>query len=324
MNILITRHDKIGDFILTLPMIKIAKEQLPNTNIIVLVSKVNYELSKSLEFIDDVILYEDDVYNLAKAIKKKNIDVSISAFTDTKLALALFISGVKKRYAPATKIAQIFSNNRVSQRRSQVKMREFEYNIELLKAFNSNISSNFKKPLLTFNQNDKQAQLDLFKEKFNISQKFRYVVFHPGFGGSSDGNLTLDDFIKLARSISLKKDIKIVFTFGPDDQKAREYIEDSLDFDAILFDSNLTLINFCKLLSNFEIFVSTSTGPMHLAAAVNIKTVSFFGDSLFASAKRWGPVNEIEFQHNYCVPTNYGRKLYLEIENKLGELTDDK
>lgn len=47
MNLLITRHDKIGDYVLTLPMIKIAKQQLVDTKIIVLVSKVNYEFSKN-------------------------------------------------------------------------------------------------------------------------------------------------------------------------------------------------------------------------------------------------------------------------------------
>ena len=54
--------------------------------------------------------------------------MSISAFTDKKVALALFLAGVKKRIAPATKFAQIFSNIRVKQRRSRVEKREIEYN----------------------------------------------------------------------------------------------------------------------------------------------------------------------------------------------------
>jgi len=317
MNLLISRHDKIGDFILSLPMIKIAKEQLINTKIIVLVSKVNYEFAQSLDFVDDVILYDNTIFTLAKKIKEKNIDVSISAFTDTKLAIALLFAGVKKRYSPATKLAQIFSNYRIEQRRSQVKMKEFEYNIELLKAFEPNIKSSFKKPLLVFTEQEKQEQLNLFKKQFHITKDFRYIVFHPGFGGSSDGNLTLDDYIKLAKSISDKADIKIVFTFGPDDAKGKEYIIKHIDFDAILFDSTLLLNDFCKLLSNFEIFVSTSTGPMHLAGAVNIKTISFFGDTLFASDKRWATISEEKKQNNFMIPEHYTKELYHKIEMKL-------
>jgi len=323
VNLLISRHDKIGDFVLTLPMIKIAKQQLEDTKIIVLVSRINYELAQSLDFIDDVILYEDAVFSLAKKIKEKNIDVSISVFTDTKLAIALLFAGVKKRYAPATKIAQLFSNYRVPQRRSQVKMREFEYNIELLKAFASNVKSVFEKPLLEFTKNEKKEQFGVFKKQFGITKNFRYVAFHPGFGGSSDGNLILDDYIKLAQSISSKNDIKIVFTFGPDDFKSKEYIQKKIDFDAILYDSRLSLIDFCKLLSNFEVFISTSTGPMHLAGAVNIKTISFFGESLFASDKRWATISDEKNQNNFMLSENYTRELYGKIEKNLSSIIEE-
>ena len=115
MNILITRHDKIGDFCTTLPMFKILKEQT-NYKVIALVSKVNYEFAKELEFIDDVILYHDNPLVLDKRIKQKNIDISISAFIENSLGLALILAGVKKRYAPATKIAQIFFNKRVDRK----------------------------------------------------------------------------------------------------------------------------------------------------------------------------------------------------------------
>lgn len=320
MNILITRHDKIGDFVLTLPTYQLAKNSIKDVNVIALVSKVNYEFAKSIHFIDDVILYEDNLFKLIKKIKEKNIDVSISAFTDTKLALALLLSGIKKRYAPATKIAQIFSNYRITQRRSQVKKTEALYNLELLQKFDNSVNSEFEKPLLKFSNEEKTEQLNTFRHEFQITDDYKYVVFHPGFGGSSDGNLILDDYIKLAKSISNEEDIKAVFTFGPDDLESKKYIESKIDFDVLLFESKLSLINFCKLLSNFEVFVSTSTGPMHLAGAVNIKTVSFFGDSLFASAKRWATVSCEEKQNNYSIPSNYDETLYTTIETRLKEI----
>ncbi len=320
MNLLITRHDKIGDFVLTLPTFKVAKNSIKDTRIIALVSKVNYEFAKNIDFIDDVILYEDDLFLLVKNIKEKNIDVSISAFTDTKLALALLLSGIKKRYAPATKIAQIFSNYRIKQRRSQVRKTEALYNLELLQNYDNNVNIEFEKPLLKFSQKEKDEELDIFKNKFKINKNYKYIVFHPGYGGSSDGNLTIDDYISLAKSVCSEENIKVVFTFGPDDLENKEYIEKNIDFEVILFESKLSLINFCKLLSNFDVFVSTSTGPMHLAGAVDIKTISFFGDSLFASAKRWATISQSKNQNNYSIPANYDKQLYLDIQNRLKEI----
>lgn len=319
MNLLISRHDKIGDFVLTLPILQVAKNQIPNVKVIALVSKVNYELASSMEFIDEVILYDENLFTLIKRIKDKNIDVSISAFTDTKLAIALLLAGVKKRYAPATKIAQVFSNYRVKQRRSQVKMTESEYNLDLLKSFVPNLNIEYTKPLLKFPKKEVDSILSQFKNEVKIDDDYKYIAFHPGFGGSSDGNLTLDDYIKLAKSISDKEGIKIVFTFGPDDKSSKEYIKSKIDFDVILYESKLSLVDFCKLLCSFELFVSTSTGPMHLAGAVNINTLSFFGESLFASSKRWATINEKEKQNNFSVPENYDRELYEKIENRLNQ-----
>lgn len=262
-----------------------------------------------------MILYDDSPIELAKKIREKKIDIAIMSFLDTKIALATLLAGIKTRVAPATKIAQIFVNKRIKQRRSQVKMREFEYNIELLKAVFPEINTQFTKPVLEFTQDEKHQIYSDFRQKFNIDQDANIVCFHSGFGGSSDGNLTIDDYIKLARGISGSH--KIVFSFGPDDNEAYSYIKEHLDFDAILWRSDLSLIDFAKLLSNFKLFVSTSTGPMHLAGAVNTPTMSFFGNTLFASDKRWGTINDT--QMNFCIDKDYDEAIYFQIEQKLRE-----
>lgn len=303
MNLLITRHDKIGDFVVTLPLFKAIKEQYPSTKLTALVSKINFEFAKSLDFIDDVILYnKNDLEKTLQDIKIRNFDISLSAYIDTDLGKLLFKSRIKKRVAPATKIAQFFFNKRIKQRRSKVEKTEWQYNLDLAKAIFPNIKLDFTRPLL----------------KFNVKKEKR-VIFHAGFGGSSDGNLTLDDYISLARSIK-NSDYEVVFSFGPDDEKSKEYIKENLDFKVIIYDSKGTLLEFAKYIASSFLFVSTSTGPMHLAGASNTKTLTFFGDSLFASSKRWATISNKENQNNFMLDKNYTRDDYLKIENRLKEI----
>jgi len=302
MNILITRHDKIGDFITALPMCKVLKEQTDH-KIVMLVSKVNAPLARELDFIDDVIEYSDDTVPLLKEIKCYHFDVSISAYIDVTLGKILFRSRIPIRIAPATKIAQIFFNKRVKQRRSLVEKREFEYNLDLLKAFEGELKLEFKRPLL---------KVSILKE----TEPF--IIFHPGFGGSSEGNLTLDDYLKLAKKAS--EFIDVVFSFGPDDEVSKKYIQEKLDFKASIRDDFKNLMAFTTFIASSKLFVSTSTGPMHLAGMTNTRTLSFFGDTLFASARRWGTISDEHCQHNFTVRKNYNAVLYEEIENKLIEL----
>lgn len=304
MNLLITRHDKIGDFIVTLPLFKAIKEQYPKTKLTALVSKVNFDLAKKMSFIDNVILYDKNNLELTlKQIKDKKFDASISCFIDTTLGKLLFKSRIKKRVAPATKIAQIFFNKRAKQRRSRVDKTEWQYNLDLAKSLFPDIKLEFTKPLL----------------KFEVKKEKR-VVFHPGFGGSSDGNLSLDDYISLAKKVS-ETSYDIVFTFGPDDQNSKEYISsklNTLEKERIeLLDSKMSLLEFTKYLAQSYLFVSTSTGPMHLAGAVNTKTISFFGDTLFASSKRWATISESTNQNNFMLSSNYTIDDYKKIEQTI-------
>jgi ADP-heptose:LPS heptosyltransferase len=302
MTILITRHDKIGDFIIALPMAKILKEQT-DAKIVFLVSKTNVTLAKKFNFIDEVIEYTTNSLTLLFRLNYIKADISISAYIDTHLGLCLFLAKIPIRIAPATKLAQIFFNNRLKQRRSEVKKTETIYNLDLLHKFDNNLNLNFDKPLLKLN-----------------TKKENFIIFHCGFGGSSDGNLKLDDYIKLA--IKISKKIDVIFTFGPDDNQSKEYIKNNMvpNKNISIKDNFRTLYDFTVFISKCKVFISTSTGPMHLAGLTNTTTLSFFGINLFASSKRWATISDKKYQNNYEVPISYDNKFYNKIENKLMEL----
>jgi ADP-heptose:LPS heptosyltransferase len=115
------------------------------------------------------------------------------------------------------------------------------------------------------------------------------------------GNISEDDYIDLARLASKKDGVKPLFTFGPNEYDLKERIEKKVDFDAVFYESKDGILNFAKLISSFSCFVATSTGTLQLAGALNIQTFGFFGDTLIASPKRWGTLNDEDRQHNYTI-----------------------
>jgi len=142
LNILVVRTDKLGDFITALPAMYVLKQYNPQNRIIACISPINEALAKSCEFIDEVIVDDSksSVFGLIKKLKNAKIDASITLFSNTRVAFAQFVARIPQRIAPATKIAQIFYTDRVKQKRSEVKMAEFEYNLELTKTLFSEIN----------------------------------------------------------------------------------------------------------------------------------------------------------------------------------------
>ncbi|MFA5216024.1 glycosyltransferase family 9 protein [Sulfuricurvum sp.] len=300
MNILVVRNDKLGDFITALPTLYVLKHHNRANRIIALVAPMNRTLAESCDFIDEVIVDSgEDILELAYKIKQANIDASITLFSNTRVALAQWIARIPIRIAPATKIAQLFYNRRITQRRSEVKMGEFEYNLQLAKALFPEISLDFPKPLLAF-----EGAAEVY-ESFCAAQRITkpVVAFHPGFGGSSDANWTLKEYIELVKIAEVDQTVDVVMTFGPDEEKlyneAKGYLAESR---VVLYRSAGSVVDFATLLSCFKLFISTSTGTYHLASAVGCETFTFFGDSRFASALRWKSIGEESKQHHFMIP----------------------
>lgn len=308
MNILVVRTDKLGDFITALPTLYVLKNHNPSNKIIACVAPLNEELAKSCDFIDSVIVDDtkNSIFSLVQKLHKEKIDASITLFSNTRVALAQFLAFIPKRIAPATKIAQIFYNKKVKQRRSKVEMAEFEYNLELTKALFTNINLHYPQPLLEV-------------ETKKLSTK-KTIAFHVGFGGSSDANLTLDEYTKLIDVVLQQRRYHVVLTFGPDEKELMQTMQSKLQSkDVEFYLSQGGIVEFAKILKGFELFVSTSTGTYHLASLVGTKTLTFFADSLFASPKRWRGVGDINLQKNIILSQSNKEEILQEITTYLQE-----
>jgi len=303
MNILIVRNDKLGDFVTALPTMYVLKQYNVNNKIIACVAPMNKTLAQSMPFIDEVVVDDtESAFELSKKLKPLNIDASITLFSNTKVAFAQFLASIKIRIAPATKIAQIFYNKRVRQRRSKVKMAEFEYNLELTKSLFPDINLKFPSPLVKIDEEKKKKALYAFAQKYAISTDKKIIAFHPGFGGSSDANWTIEEYIELAELLINKDNLHVVFTFGPGEDNLYEIVKKASLKDVVLYKSEGTIMDFATLISNFQLFISTSTGTYHLAAMVGTPTMTFFADTLFASSKRWKSISDEKLQKNRMIP----------------------
>ena len=303
MNILVVRTDKLGDFITALPAIYVLKHYSPKNRVSVLVTPLNVALAKSCGFIDEVLVDDGKmgIIALASMLRKKRFDASVTLFSNTRVAVAQFLARIPKRIAPATKIAQIFYNRRIVQRRSEVKMAEFEYNLALTQALYDDISLEYPKPLCRFE--DAHKIYEVFCANNDISRDV--VAFHVGFGGSSDANWNLDEYEELIRLVLGKEKYQVVLTFGPDEKELYEQMQLRLMGEDVVFYLSLDgLVYFAKLVSSFKVFISTSTGTYHLASLVGTPTITFFADTLFASAKRWKSVGDEKLQKHFMLPSD--------------------
>jgi ADP-heptose:LPS heptosyltransferase len=314
MKILVIRNDKLGDFMLAWPAISLLKQQYTESVITALVPSYTKPIAQLCPWIDDIIIDErKGVLNLGKAIKQRHFDASISLFSELRIAAALWLARVPVRVGPATKIAQIFLNRRLRQKRSLSLKPEFEYNIDLSKYFiqlNGDTPVDpAQPPFLTL---DTKATLkNQYISENNIPGNKKLVLIHPGSGGSAV-NLSIEQYAQLANKIALSTDVHFVITAGPDEIENARALSDLLpSHSRNVYHSLNGLANFAHFINIGDLFISGSTGPLHIAGALNIPTAAFYPARRSATALRWQTLNE------KCMRRSFSPDVYIKSATTL-------
>ena len=85
-SIIISRTDKIGDLVLSVPAISTIKKMYPKAKLYVLVRKYNMEVVKGFTFIDGVLAIDDYSKNeLYKKLKQIKADIFIALYSDNQV-----------------------------------------------------------------------------------------------------------------------------------------------------------------------------------------------------------------------------------------------
>ncbi|MDH5387059.1 MAG: glycosyltransferase family 9 protein [Gammaproteobacteria bacterium] len=313
-KILVIRNDKLGDFMLAWPALSLLKKQYPESTITILIPSYTKPMAEICPWIDSIII--DDVHStalkdalhLSKKIKTLNFDVSISLFSELRTALALWLARVPERLGPATKIAQLFLNLRLKQKRSLSLKPEYEYNTDLVRHF---ISLQGDRPLdsqeppyLKFNQQEIIDLRQAYMDEHNIDNGYKLVFIHAGSGGSAI-NLSLQQFADLAIHLNKSTRLHFILTAGPDELDIASRLSELMHGTSHnIYHSTEGLINFSRLISICDLFISGSTGPLHIAGALNVCTVAFYPARRSATPLRWQTLNSEE-KRIYFTPDSY-------------------
>jgi heptosyltransferase-2 len=111
------------------------------------------------------------------------------------------------------------------------------------------------------------------------------VGVHPGAYYESQRWLP-EYFADLINKIEKQNKFAVVLFYGPEDIHSVKIIEKMIKTDVPTFNS-LDLRKFISLQSLCKVFICNNSGPLHLAVAQKIPTISFMGPT---EKKRWMPI----------------------------------
>lgn len=294
-RILVVRNDKLGDFMLAWPALALLKRSLPQASLSVLVPAYTRDLARLCPWIDTVLTDPDDLHQLTR----DRFDAVLTLFSTGRIGWQVFRGRIPVRVAPATKLAQVFYNHRVVQRRSRSEKPEYVYNLDLAEALLQRLGGHAVDQAAPYWPLSAEA---VSQERVRLAAALRidpshpWFFVHPGSGGSAN-NVSIAQYAELVQQIdrrgaALPGPIQWVFTCGPGEEaKAEELQRRCAGLPCVVYRSSDGLAAFARSLSSAQLLVAGSTGPLHVAGALDVPTVGFFPSKRSATALRWRPCN---------------------------------
>lgn len=317
-KILVIRNDKLGDFTLALPSFALLKASLPSCQLTALVPAYTRDVAELCPAIDQILLDPGDKADhlaqrrLLHGLREQRFDAALTLYSTTRIGFMLWRSGIQHRFAPATKFAQIFNNHRLKQRRSHSMKPEYQYNLDLarllLEQFAITPASTPPPPYLQLDPNRVAELHQQFYRQHQLDKQALSIFLHPGHGGSAN-NLSATQYATLANKLTCRRPLNFIISAGPgESNQARHVIQKIKQHPAHLYESTEGLSRFVHHIAFADLFISGSTGPLHVAGALNRPTCGFYPNRRSATSLRWQTLNTDDRRLAFSPPLSAGEE----------------
>ncbi len=302
LRILISRPDRLGDVVLSTPIPREIKKRYPASYVAVLVRNYAKHIYLNNPNVDEIIIYPDEIIPLnfkeiiqfIKRIRSFNFTHSLMLLPTERINWLLFFAGIKKRIGVGYKFYQFMSNAKSVFRNKYIPLKhEADYCLDSIRKLGIETYDLDTEIFLT-----EKEKVESKHVKNNICENGEFLIGINTTSGNSAPNMPIIEYKKLIEKISGLKGIKIAIT----DFRVPDEINSLKDITYLNERNDLrkSIINFASL----DLLISASTGPMHIAAALKVKTLSLFCPLTACSPILWGPKgNDSQIilpEENYC------------------------
>ena len=293
-RILIVRTDRIGDVLLSTPVIKALRQKYPQAYISMMVAPYARDIVEANPYLDEVIIYDKDIKHkswmrslkFASRLKKKRFDLAIILHPTNRMHLIAFLAGIPLRLGYNRKFG--FLNNLRKKHTKQEGLRhEAEYNLDLLSDLG--VGGNARDLFMPIKTESEEWAKDLLASN-GIKETDKLLAINPGASCPSK-IWPADRFAQVAETLAKRHNFRILIVAGAKDIPLANMVAKKLGGRALNLSGKTSVSHLASILKRCSLFISNDSGPVHIASSLGVPVISIFGrNQPGLSPRRWGPL----------------------------------
>jgi ADP-heptose:LPS heptosyltransferase len=289
------------------PMLREIKKRFPDSFLATLTNENTANIIKHNPYVDEIItddLSKKSFWKIVKLLRERHFTDGLMAIPTERAAYQMMLAGIKTRVGEGHKLYEIISGTRSVDRHNYIPLKhETDYCMDTARKIGIK-SENRELEIFVTDEEKKEAHE--FLTKYGIDNNSYKIMLHTGSLGSSP-NWSEDKYLLLLKEmLNLQiPNLKIFITAIEMSDSFLKNAEAINDKRIINISGNWgDLRQFIKIISVMDLFISNSTGPLHIADALNLKCIGINCHRPMNSVKYWGILNNhslnIEVSKEYC------------------------
>jgi ADP-heptose:LPS heptosyltransferase len=290
-RIVVSRTDRIGDVVLTLPLCAMLRRAVRDAHIIFLARAYTRPVVTCSPYVDEVVVWDSlatgGVDTGTALLASMNADAIFHVAPNRAIARAAKRARIERRIGTSHRLFHWTTCNElvaVSRKRSE--LHEAQLNLQLardwLGATEWPVAT-----LVPLTELRPRVPVPAWVDKLLTADRFN-LLLHPRSGGSS-AEWPLDHFHALATTLDPQRVRIFVTGSATEAPELRAWIS-SLGTAAVDLTGRLQLEELIAALHAADGFIGGSTGPLHLAAGVGIHALGLYPARRPMHPGRWAPL----------------------------------
>ena len=293
-RILVIRLDRLGDVILSTPVLQALRQHCPHAFIAMMVRPPCRQAVEGNPHLNEVLLYDKEqqhrgiraTLQFARSLRRHQFDTALVLHPSNRSHWIPWLARIPVRIGYDRKCGWLLTH-RVPHRKQEGAKHEAAYTLDLLACFG--IAAATPQPFVPVRP-DAVQRVEALLAAQHVQPTDSLVAIHPSASCISKRWMP-ERFAQVADRLAAERGVRICLVAGESDAVYAEAVARGMVHPAVNFAGVLTVAELAALLRRCRLLISNDSGPVHVAAAVGTPVVDIFGrNQRGLSPQRWGPL----------------------------------
>jgi heptosyltransferase II len=291
-NILIRGTNWVGDAVISIPAMREIRRLFPDAHISLLVRPWVRDVYSAVEFADEILIYDKSGSHRGPAgfrklvvdLRRRRFDMAILMQNAFKAALIALCAGIPRRVGYARDGRSFLLTDAVAIDPAVRRMHQVNYYLGILSAlgFPTPLAGNDREHLpsiaIGINDSDRITAREMLRSG-GIAEGEIVIGLNPGAFYGEAKRWFADRYAAVADALADRYHARIVIFGSPADRAIAEEVAAKIRRTPLLLAGQTTLGQFMGLIKECSLLITNDSGPMHLAAALDVPQVAIFGST---------------------------------------------